>query len=90
LKKNVPVRLLKNKFFEEIKKLEDQGASEEELVSLLGKGRARLGMLEGNLEEGELEIGQGCSMIKKTQTVQEIVTEIISEYNEVKNRLTEF
>lgn len=90
LKKNVPVRLLKNKFFEDVKKLEDQGASEEELVSLLGKGRARLGMLEGNLEEGELEIGQGCSMIKKTQSVQEIVTEIISEYNEVKNRLTLF
>ncbi len=90
LKKNVPVRLLKNKFFEDIKKLEDQGASEEELVSLLGKGRARLGMLEGNLEEGELEIGQGCSMIKKTQTVQEIVTEIIAEYNEIKNSLIEF
>ncbi|MCS6906153.1 MAG: nitronate monooxygenase, partial [Bacteroidia bacterium] len=62
LKKLVPVRLLKNKFYEQVKYLEDRGASEEELKNLLGKGRARLGMFEGNLEEGELEIGQAAAL----------------------------
>jgi enoyl-[acyl-carrier protein] reductase II len=84
MKKHVPVRLLKNKFYEGIKKLEDEGAGAEKLVELLGKGRARLGMLEGNLEEGELEIGQGCSMIRKIQSVEEIVKEVMEEYQKTK------
>ena len=83
MKKHVPVRLLKNKFYEGIKKLEDEGASEEKLIEELGKGRARLGMLEGNLEEGELEIGQGCSMVRKVQSVEEIVNEVMNDYQKI-------
>ncbi len=83
MKKHVPVRLLKNKFYEGIKKLEDEGASEEKLIQELGKGRARQGMLEGNLEEGELEIGQGCSMVRKVQSVEEIVNEVVNDYQKI-------
>jgi enoyl-[acyl-carrier protein] reductase II len=83
MKKHVPVRLLKNKFYEGIKKLEDEGASEEKLIQELGKGRARQGMLEGNLEEGELEIGQGCSMVRKVQSVEHIVNEVVNEYQKI-------
>ena len=80
MKKHVPVRLLKNPFYEEVKKLEDQGASEEELVKLLGHGRARAGMLEGDLAQGELEIGQGCSLIHDCPTVADVVNNLVLDY----------
>lgn len=79
MKKSVPVRLLKNKFCEEIKKLEDQGATREELESLLGHGRAKKGMLEGDLEEGELEIGQVSAMVKDIPTVKVLVERLVLE-----------
>lgn len=81
MKKHVPVRLLKNKFYEEVKELEERCASKEELTQLLGHGRAKAGMLEGDLNNGELEIGQISALIKKGGSVQAIVQELISEYN---------
>ncbi len=82
MKKAVPVRLLKNKFYEDITKLEEQGASKEALNELLGKGRARLGMLEGDLNEGELEIGQIAGLIRDLPTVAALVNRLRTEYNQ--------
>ena len=83
LKQLTPVRLLKNSFFEKVNELEKNGASTEELSALLGRGRAKKGMFEGDLEEGELEIGQVSGGIDKIQSVKEVIDEIISEYNMV-------
>jgi enoyl-[acyl-carrier protein] reductase II len=79
MKKYIPVRLLKNEFYEEVKNLEDQGASKEELMTLLGHGRAKKGMLEGDLLQGELEIGQACALVRDCPTVQEVVSRIVLE-----------
>ncbi len=79
MKKHVPVRLLKNHFFDQVKTLEDQGASKEELEKLLGHGRAKKGMLEGDMSEGELEIGEICSMIKDIPSVEELVERLVEE-----------
>ncbi|MAZ47868.1 MAG: nitronate monooxygenase [Halobacteriovoraceae bacterium] len=81
MKNLVPVRLLKNKFYEEIKELEENCSSPEKLKEHLGKGRARLGMLEGDLEQGELEAGQVCGNIQDLPTVSELVKAILIEYN---------
>ncbi len=86
LKSLAPVRLIKNNFFEQVKSLEDKGASVEELRELLGKGRAKKGMFEGNLEEGELEIGQIASKLDKIETVKEIMEDIVSTYNDALNK----
>ena len=83
LKQLTPVRLLKNPFFERVNELEKKGASAEELAALLGRGRAKKGMFEGNLTEGELEIGQVSGGIDKIQSVKEVIDEIITEYNSV-------
>ena len=80
MKKHVPVRLMKNAFFNEVKKLEDQGASEEEIVSLLGHGRAKAGMLDGDMQNGEIEIGQGCSLIHDCPSVAQVVNQLILDY----------
>jgi enoyl-[acyl-carrier protein] reductase II len=82
LKKVVPVRLLKNPFFEEVNNAEKSGASEEELKLLLGRGRAKKGMFEGNLEEGELEIGQVSTLIKNIKPAGEIVKDLWQEFSE--------
>lgn len=82
LKKVVPVRLLKNKFFETIQQAEASGATKEELTGILGRGRAKKGMLEGNLEEGELEIGAVSSLINEIKPAAEIVWEIWTEFND--------
>ncbi len=81
MKKVMPVRLLKNNFFEEVKAAELHGASEEELKKLLGRGRAKKGMFEGELDEGELEIGQVSSLIKSIKPAAEIVKEIWNDFN---------
>jgi len=86
LKQLAPVRLLKNQFFKSVEEAELRGASVDELKELLGKGRAKKGMFEGDLAEGELEIGQGAGYIKKIQTVQEIITQLTEEYNKAKQR----
>lgn len=84
MKKHIPVRLMKNSFYEEVKKLEDECATEEEIVTLLGHGRAKAGMLEGDMIKGELEIGQGCSMIHNCPSVAEVVDQLISGYRSTK------
>lgn len=87
LKQLTPVRLLKNSFSEKVSELEKAGASSEELSILLGRGRAKKGMFEGDLIEGELEIGQVSSSIDKIKTVKEVVDEIVAEYNSVIKKL---
>ena len=82
MKTLTPVRLLKNKFYEQIIAAENRGATVEELKELLGRGRAKKGMLEGNLEEGELEIGQASALLKKILPAGEIVKNIWAEFNE--------
>lgn len=82
MKDLVPVRLLKNKFFYEVLKAEENCATKQELQELLGKGRAKKGMLEGDLDLGELEIGQVSAMIKNTPTVSECVLSLIESYKE--------
>jgi len=89
LKKLNPVRLLKNKFYEDILKAEEKGATKEELANLLGKGRAKKGIFEGDLNEGELEIGQVAASITNVQPAAEIVKEIIEEYVSLKRQLHE-
>jgi enoyl-[acyl-carrier protein] reductase II len=81
LKQLTPVRLLKNDFFDKVNELENSGASADELTKLLGKGRAKKGMFEGDLVEGELEIGQVASQIKHIQSVKEVIDEIVLDYN---------
>lgn len=85
LKKLAPVRLLRNKFCAEVLELENCGASEEELIQLLGKGRAGKGMFEGDTEEGELEIGQAASLVRDIRPAGEIVENIWREYLQAKN-----
>ena len=81
MKKIVPVRLFKNKFFQSIQEAESRGATKEELAALLGRGRAKRGMLEGDLEEGELEIGEVSALIKDIKPAAEIVNDIWNEFN---------
>ena len=80
LKKIVPVRLLKNHFFDEVKKAELRGDDEEQLKNLLGRGRAKKGMFEGDLNEGELEIGQVSALIKEIKPAAEVVKEIWNDF----------
>lgn len=80
MKKHVPVRLVKNQFYQEIEKLEESCASKEQIIDHLGKGRAKQGMLEGNLIEGELEAGQVCTAIQTIKPVKTIIEEIKNEY----------
>lgn len=87
LKKIVPVRLIKNKFFTEVAEAESRGASIEELRELLGKGRAKKGIFEGDLEEGELEIGQVSALIKEIKPAKEIIEEIIQEFYSAREQL---
>ena len=82
LKKLTPVRLLHNKFFEAVQEAEERGASEEELSQLLGKGRAKKGMFEGDLEEGELEIGQVSALLDAILPAHQIVEDIWNEFQE--------
>jgi len=80
LKKIMPVRMMKNEFFNEVQKAEMRGAAEEELRTLLGKGRSRTGMFEGDLENGELEIGAVSALIKDIQPAGEIVKNVWQEF----------
>jgi enoyl-[acyl-carrier protein] reductase II len=80
MKKVVPVRLLKNHFFNIIHEAEKQGASDEEIKQLLGRGRAKKGMFEGDMDEGELEIGQVSSLVKNILPASEIVKELWQEF----------
>lgn len=77
MRKLTPVRLIDNEFSRTVTEAENRGASAEELKELLGRGRAKKGIFEGNLSEGELEIGQIASMIKKEETVADIFRDLI-------------
>jgi enoyl-[acyl-carrier protein] reductase II len=81
LKKVVPVRLVKNQFFSLVKEAEEKGASEEELKKLLGRGRAKKGMFEGDMEQGELEIGQVSTLIKTIEPAGVIVRNMWQEFS---------
>lgn len=83
MKKHVPVRLMKNTFYDEIKKLEETCASKEELIQHLGHGRAKKGMLEGDLLNGELEIGQIAGLIHDIPTVQDLVDKLVADYRKL-------
>lgn len=86
LKKIVATRLIKNDFYKQVKAAEDRGATYEELSKLLGKGRSKKGMFDGDMKEGELEIGQIASLFKDIPSAATVVERIIAEYNEkVKN-----
>ncbi len=80
LKKLSPTRLLNNLFSEEVYNLESEGATKEEISRLLGKARAKRGIFEGNLRDGELEIGQVSSLLTKEETAKEIVEDMIEDF----------
>lgn len=80
LKELTPVRLVKNEFFKSIQVAYEKGASKEELEQLLGRGRAKKGMFEGDLSDGELEVGQISALINEIKPAAEVVEEIIAEF----------
>lgn len=88
LKELTPVRLLKNKFYQDLQLLYNSTPTTEDLKTFLGKGRAKRGMFEGDLEKGELEIGQIAGLINEISSVSDIVDAIISEFNACKIRLS--
>jgi enoyl-[acyl-carrier protein] reductase II len=89
MKSLVPVRLLRNAFFEKVRNAELFGASREELSELLGRGRAKKGMFEGDMDEGELEIGQVAAIIHEVKPAEQIVNEIIKDFNQTAVRLSD-
>lgn len=88
LKELTPVRMMKNKFYEEILALYSNGSSSDLLTKHLGKGRAKKGMFEGDLEQGELEIGQVSSQINEIKSVSEIIKDIIQDFNKVLSEIS--
>jgi enoyl-[acyl-carrier protein] reductase II len=88
LKEITPVRMIKNKFFQELEELYQTNPTKEQLLNKLGRGRAKLGMFEGNLESGELEIGQASSQINNVFTANEIVQQIMTEFNSLKFQIS--
>jgi len=89
LKKLTPVRLIKNPFYMEVQAAELAGADTDSLTALLGRGRAKKGMFEGDLQAGELEIGQVSAYIKEVMPAADIVHEIWQEFLETRKRLTD-
>jgi len=89
LKKVSPVRLIKNEFYNRVNEAELRGASEEELREMLGRGRSKKGMFEGDLNEGELEIGQIASCIDDIPTVEKIMKTLMEEYNQTRQAIIE-
>lgn len=87
LKKLTPVRLIKNEFYKKVAEAESRGASAAELRELLGSRRSKHGIFEGELAEGELEIGQVTSMVRSIDSVQEIFDDIITEFNQTKAKI---
>ncbi|EQC49353.1 putative enoyl-[acyl-carrier-protein] reductase II [Bacteriovorax sp. BSW11_IV] len=88
MKQLVPVRLLKNKFYDQVIELENRCATNDEMNELLGKGRAKAGMLEGNMDMGELEIGQVSALLKDIPTCEQLVQDLISEYHKALTRVS--
>jgi enoyl-[acyl-carrier protein] reductase II len=90
MKKVVPVRLIKNKFYEAINSAEERGAEIDELVQILGRARAKKGMYEGDMEEGELEIGQVAALIREIKPAADVVAEIWNEFLATQKSMSEF
>lgn len=90
LKKLAPTRLVKNTFRDAVEEAENNGASAEELRILLGRGRAKKGIFEGDLDEGELEIGQAASIVGKIQTVEEVMHELVDGYRKAQTRISQW
>jgi enoyl-[acyl-carrier protein] reductase II len=90
LKKVMPVRLLRNPFYDQIQSLEEKGATGETLKEALGRGRAKKGMFEGNLEEGELETGQVSALISEIRPAAEIIREIMEEFSQAKSEAASY
>lgn len=89
LKKLAPTRLAKNEFFNEVEEAENRGATPEEMRELLGRGRAKKGIFEGDLIVGELEIGQVSAIINECPTVDSVMHQLISSFNETAARLSD-
>ncbi len=87
LKELAPVRLIKNAFYHQVQELYAQHPTPEELKALLGRARAKKGMFEGDLDEGELEIGQIAGVIHEIKSAKTVIDEMIAEYNWVKTQL---
>lgn len=90
LKELAPVRLLKNKFYQDVQDAYAKGASVEDLKILLGRARAKRGMFEGDMEEGELEIGQVSGLIHEVKPAAEIVTELMAEFQKAKLEVSDY
>jgi enoyl-[acyl-carrier protein] reductase II len=90
LKKLVPVRIIRNEFYKKVQEAEDRGAPITELENILGRARAKLGMFEGDMQEGELEIGQIAAAIHEIKPVKDIVNEIIAEFHAAKKEAGNF
>jgi enoyl-[acyl-carrier protein] reductase II len=90
LKQLAPVRLIKNEFFSKVEAAELRGASIDELRELLGKGRAKLGMFGGDLNDGELEIGQVSSLIREIKPVSVIMNDLLDQYNSALQHIANF
>lgn len=88
LKELAPVRLVKNKFYNEVQELYQQNPSIEDIKELLGRARAKKGMFEGDLDNGELEIGQVAGIINEVKPAKEVLEEIVKEYQEIKLSIT--
>ncbi|HTH58390.1 MAG TPA: nitronate monooxygenase [Cyclobacteriaceae bacterium] len=88
MKQLTPVRMIKNNFYKQVAEAEHRGASIEELKILLGKGRSKRGIFEGDMNDGELEIGQAASFVKNVKPAAEILKEIWEEYLKAKAELT--
>lgn len=89
LKQISPTRMIKNELYKRIAEAESRGASAEELREIMGKGRAKKGIFEGNVQDGELEIGQVVSSIKEIQTAGEVVAQLVNEYHQAAVRIKE-
>jgi enoyl-[acyl-carrier protein] reductase II len=90
MKKVVPVRLIKNEFYKQVQQAEDRGADAGELVQILGRARAKKGMFEGDMAEGELEIGQIAAMVRDIKPAADIVHDIWNEFIATKQKITNF
>ncbi|MBR6248776.1 MAG: nitronate monooxygenase [Muribaculaceae bacterium] len=91
LRKLSPTRLVKGGFYTAIEDAENRGASSEELLEIIGTGKSRLGIFEGDLDNGELEIGQVASLLKgrPVETVKQVIDEMMSQYNQAKQQLAQ-
>lgn len=89
MKSLTPVRLLKNEFYHQVERLEAEGANKDELIALLGRGRAKKGMFEGDMMEGELEIGQVAANFRELISARDIVNQIWAEFLHEKEKLSQ-